>query len=688
MQKLRQSLNIIFSGVTASDSEPFISLLRSSRLAPRAELANDEDALKALLDDRQWDIVIHADNGSLSFERLGQLLKSNNKDMPLIMLAPDNDPEHVVSGLKQRASAVVPIQEKELLVLTIRRELYHLENRRRRRQSEFHLLETEKRCRELLQSSREAIAFLNRENQFIFLNPTFLELTGYDNGTEILGHPITDLSRDQAAEQLAGFIDDYQKDPSIDRDTEVTVVRKDNSQFIGQLLFSKSRFERTPCTQVTLQLPKGSSEIEILAEKDLVTGLKNQIFLNRSLEQSVQSAVRAGHDANLLYIALDNFTAIKAEIGVNGADAIVRDVAEILRKTVNQAHVITRYQLDAFAVIYADADSEKARALAEEIRAAVESNLTDAGGTRIQTTCSIGITPITADSASAAEVLKLAQVASEAVRSKNQRGNGVNLYIREEPDEEDEGLSVKKLRAAIQENQLKLLFQPVVSLRGKHEHIYEALLRLIDKNDNEVSPNMFLTMLDHAQVSTELDRWVIAESIRQLAIEHKKGNHNRLFINVTGRSLEDPSLLHWISDQLSEHDVPGNSLIFQFSESDASSYIKFANIFAQSLVQLHASACIKHYGSSIDSENVLRHVPAEYVKLDGSFVQELQDAEKHEAFDKLIEPLRAGDKTIVAPLVEGTNVMSKLWKSGIHYIQGFYLQAPRERMDYDFFNDA
>ncbi|MEH6627182.1 MAG: EAL domain-containing protein [Motiliproteus sp.] len=684
MQKLRQNLNIVFIGVSTTDSEPFISLLRSARLAPRAELADSEKSLEQLLKTRQWDIIIYAQTTDISFTHLSKLLKALNKDIPVIILAPDHSSEHAISGLKEKASAVVPLDEKELLVLTIRRELYHLENRRRRRQSEFHLLEAEKRCRDLLQSSNEAIGFLNKENQFIFLNPTFLELTGFENGNDLLGASVTELTEANERPKLEQILANYQRDTGIEQEGELQVTRKDASQFTGNITFKCSRFERTPCTEVTLSTPD-STDIDAIAEKDLLTGLKNQVYLAKRLERATQAAVRGSSASNLLFINLDNFTSIKAEAGVNGADAVVRDIAEILKTIVNRVHVLTRYNLDAFTIIFSDADTNKAVTLAETICKAVEANLTKASGMNIQTTCSIGITPITADSVGPDDILKLSQIAAEAVRSKNQRGNGVNLLIPEE-QEEEEGLSIKKLRQAIQESSLKLLFQPVVSLKGEHDSIYEVLLRLIDKNEKEVSPNMFLTMLDHAEVSIELDRWVIADSIRQLAEEREKGNNNRLFINITGRSLEDTSLLQWISGRLQEYDVPGNSLIFQFSESDASSYIKYANIFAQGLVQLHASACIKHYGSSIDSENVLRHVPAEYVKLDGSFVQELSDPEKHEAFDKLIEPLRLNGKHIVAPLVEGTNVMSKLWKSGTHYIQGFYLQAPRDCMDYDFFH--
>tara|TARA_R110002167_G_scaffold161298_3_gene357474 strand:+ start:60 stop:2120 length:2061 start_codon:yes stop_codon:yes gene_type:complete len=685
MQKLRQNLNILFIGVDSPVSEPIMSLLRSARLAPRADSAITETDLARALKAGHWDFFIYRLGTELSLELLGKILKSNNKDIPVLVLAPDSSPEHRVHGLKMKASAVIPIDQTEMLVLAVRRELYHLENRRRRRMAEFHLIETEKRCRQLLHSSNEAIAFLNRSNEFIYLNPRLLEMLGHEQNKETLGLSLTSLVSENELISLNALLTDYQADNSVNQELELIINRSDGSEFCATLELSQARFERAICTQLLIKTPREDALMETMAEQDLITGLKNQFYLAKRLDQAVQAAVRADHEANLLYISLDNFSSIKAEIGVNGADTIVRDAAAILTTLVNRAHVLCRYNLDAFVVIYGDSDSQKAIKLAEEICEAIENNLSEAAGAQIQTTCSIGIAPITEDTASAQEVLRLAQSSSEAVRSKVSKGNGVYLHVLEDKNEEEEGLSIKKLRQAIRDDEFKLLFQPIVSLRGEHESVYEVLLRLIDKDNKEVSPNMFITMLDHAEVSTELDRWVIHESIRQLAEENKKGRKNKLFINLTGRSLEDPRLLHGIRDQLNQHKVPGDSLIFQFSESDASTYLKYANIFTQGLAQLHASACIKHYGSSIDSENVLRHIPAQYIKLDGSFVQELADPDKHEAFDKLIEPLRIGEKTIVAPLVEGTNVMSKLFRTGVHYIQGYYLQAPREHMDYDFF---
>lgn len=212
------------------------------------------------------------------------------------------------------------------------------------------------------------------------------------------------------------------------------------------------------------------------------------------------------------------------------------------------------------------------------------------------------------------------------------------------------------------------------------------LLRMLDKNNNQVSPNEFANMLNNDDISLEIDRWVIRESIQELIKAKKTGKENTLFINLSGRTIDNPQFTTWLVQHLSEVDIKTENLIFQFSENDISQRLSNCVDLANNLAKLKAQICIKHYGSSINSDSALSQINAEFIKLDGSFIKELADSTKHETFDRLIEPVKKQHKTLIAPLIEDTSVISKLFMSGIGYIQGYYIQAPREHMDYDFFS--
>lgn len=669
--------SLIFIGVPDSDKAAYESALKSFRMPVESVWINSEAELTEQLQERLWDLILYDDQAALQSRDIRQLIKARNRDIPWILIGSDNSPEYMREGLLQQASAVIPRHQPELLMLVIRRELYHLENRKRRRQAEFHLLELEKQQRQLIESSTLALAYLNREFKFLFANPAFLQSLGYSQLAQLQGKTLLDITVTEQQRQLRQRHQDYLASPEEPLQLSLSLLNAQQRAVNATLQLSRSRFERTPCTLLQLETEQAVSShtASLNQEDDLVSGLKSKIYLNTHLDEAILAASKQETAlAQLIYLRIVQHELIKVESGTGGVDNCIRMLAEHLRAQVPDHHILARYGTDAFAILMRDSSSDEALQMAEQLQQSL-ADLSTANDELFDLSCSISIAQIDAETISTQALLKDVRQALQP--------NCIHV-CQTAQQKQAQGISISMLRDAIENNQLKLLFQPMVGLHGHGEHIYEVLFRLVDGAANELSPSLFMAMLDHAELSTEIDRWVVAESIRQLATSAGKDD-NLLFININSRTLADESFQAWLADQLQALGINGKQLVFQISEQDATENIKQANLFVQSLQQFSAQACIKHYGSSIDSESVLRHVPTRYIKLDGSFIRELHDKSKHEAFDKLLEPLKNDHKTIIAPLVENTHPMSKLWSSGIHFVQGFYLQAPRERMDYDFF---
>ncbi len=680
----RQPLNLLTSGLDASASDPILRLLQGARYAPRAEAIADEAELADRLRQRPWDMLLVNASAGLPLLRISETLRSLSKDIPILVLASEVTPALTIQSLKERASAVAGLDQPEVAVLLMRRELVNLSHRRRRRQLEFFLNEAERRCQELMDSSTQPLAFINREGSYLYCNSSYAELLGYDNGQVLRGKSIAELAAQEDQGNLTSFLSDFLRSSEGGDEHRLRAQRADGSQFNLFLKLQSARFAGQPAVEVSLTPPDQEVELDFMAQKDLVTGLKNQNYLVKKVAQAVESASRGGNQTHLLYVAVNNYHAIKTDSGAQAADNLIRDLATTLQSEVNRAHQLTRFNLDAFAILFMDDSPERSQALAEKLWRALQQRGESNAGTHL----SIGIAPITDSVHSADEALRLAQLAAEKAHGRKDSSSAPIHLFRPSDIANSESESVASMRKAVAENRFRLLFQPIVSLHGDPQHLYEVLLRLVDEEGQQVSPALFMSTLDDPEIALLVDRWVIRDAIRQLAAEYQQGHNHRLFINLTGRSLLDPELLPWLSDQLSRSKLPGNSLVFQFSEADASSNMKYAKLFVEGLRQLHVQSCIKHYGSGIDTQAVLKNVATEYIKLDGSFVQELESAEKMEAFSKLMEPLRLGGKTVIAPLVEGTTVMSRLWQTGVHYLQGFYLQAPQPDMSYDYFNEG
>ena len=127
--------------------------------------------------------------------------------------------------------------------------------------------------------------------------------------------------------------------------------------------------------------------------------------------------------------------------------------------------------------------------------------------------------------------------------------------------------------------------------------------------------------------------------------------------------------------------------MFQFSEPDAVTYLKQAKALAQGLKDLHCHLALSQFGCALNPFNTLRHLPVDFVKVDGSFTKELADPVNQENLKTMLASLHSQAKLTIVPFVESASVLATLWQAGTNYIQGYYLQGPSQAMDYNFSSD-
>ena len=250
---------------------------------------------------------------------------------------------------------------------------------------------------------------------------------------------------------------------------------------------------------------------------------------------------------------------------------------------------------------------------------------------------------------------------------------------------QDQSNSAEAIQRALDENRFRLLFQPVINLRGEDEEHYEAFVRMLDKDDKEISPYDFLPPVGPSETTIKIDRWVILQTIKQLASHRSRGHNTKMFLNLTAETLQDKTFTPWLSVALKAARLPGDSLIFQIREGDASNHMKQAKEFTKTLHELHCKISISQFGCALNPFNTLKHIDADYVKIDGSFTEEIQkNDDAKQQVKEMVKSLQSSGKLTIIPLVENASVLATLWQAGVNYIQGYYLQAPVPEMNYDF----
>ncbi|MBS7326517.1 MAG: EAL domain-containing protein [Thiopseudomonas sp.] len=680
----RKAVRLLILEESQNEAERIVSLFRNAGMPTRVHRVSDPEALAEALGN-VWDLCI----ASYECENLQPLaalrmLQKAERDLPFIQIVAENDPCLVVEALQQGAQDAIAKEEDELLILVARRELASLAERRARRTAEIALQEAEKRCQLLLDSSMDAIAYVH-DGMHIYANRAYVKLFGYSIADDFEGLPMTDLiaAKDQAA--FKEFLRSYRSETD-SADFQCSGINTEGESFEARLNFSPATYDGEPCVQVVIRTESDNAELEeklkAISNLDSVTGLNNRRRFLELLDNATEKSINNGENASLAYIRLDDYNRHAAELGMAGIDSLLASMADMLSQSLGEDTLLARLADDVFCALKPATTPEQHKPALEALLKNVENKLFEVDGRTAQTTLSIGVACINEKTTKAVEVLDRAR------RSCEEQGKSNHLHIHNPIDDlaasASRGDQVAMVKHALETNSFRLLFQPIISLRGDSEELYEVLVRLLDPQGEEVAPNDFISAAISAGLAEKLDRWVLINAIKMLAQHRAKGHKTCLFIHLTSASLQDASLLPWLTMALKAAKLPPGSLVFQIRETDAVTYLKQVKALVEGLHALQCKAALGQFGCTVNPFNTLKHVNVDFVKIDGSFTSELHDQEQQENLKSMLSNLHGQSKLSIVPFVESASVLSVLWQAGVNYIQGHYLQGPTTAMDYDF----
>lgn len=689
MQNNIDTIRLLILDTSRNEAEELVNLLRNAGRATQAKFIESEEHLLDLLNSKSWDLLYASERSQeLTAQQALMHIKKLELDTPVILLSESYDAEKVLTALQEGINDVVPMSESERLLLVSLRELDSLTQRRSRRKAEIGLRDAEKRCRLLLDSSKDAIAYVH-DGMHIYANQAYVELFGYADLDDLEGMPLMDMVAGPDQTELKSFLKNYVAGKSDSDEFSCHGCRDDETEFETTLLFSSARYDGEPCTQILIRTQTESSNTPApaSAQLDPLTGLQTPAGFQDNLEKAIEQANQEQQKFAAFYIQLDNFIPLKNKLGGSTTNLVLGDAAKNLKQAVINPMQLARIDEFNFALLIADMEPDAALAHAEKLCQAISANHCNLSNEDIEITASIGIAIINENTESPSAIIHKAKQAANFVYQ-NQQGDGAHLHSLNEQEAAHAIQVTNLLRKALEKRLFKLVFQPVVSLRGDSGEHYEALLRMPDENGNDICPSEFMQQAADNGLTRDIDLWVIEETITRLKAHLDKGRKSHLLINLSKESLLDPALLPKISSLLNDARMPGDSIIFQFSETDATSNMTEAKEFIRGINELHCKVALTHFGRALNPFNTLKQLPASYVKIDGSFIAELiKDEDSKDELKTLVSSLHTQGKLTIAPMVDTASLLPVLWQAGINYIQGYYIQQPSDQMDYDFSTD-
>ncbi|MEO5574081.1 MAG: EAL domain-containing protein [Gammaproteobacteria bacterium] len=539
------------------------------------------------------------------------------------------------------------------------------------------------RLTSLLSVMSIGILFVSADNRVVYYNPAFLRIWMIPESVGLIGKLATEIFNysanvldkpDDFSSHIKHILQAQEGSDSFEIPiaggrmvTQLSYLVHDEAHgFSGRLwVYEDITRERQTAEQLVY-----------LAEHDSLTGLYNRHRFQDDLERAIVGAERSSSNVALLFFDLDGFKYANDTFGHRAGDTILIRIANEVSGLVRRNEILGRLGGDEFAVLAAGVTEGQVEALAERIIRAIAQLPFRFEEKNLRLTASVGIAIFPEHAANAAELIAHADRAMYQAKEA-----GKNTWRIYSPEINTYSTSSQinwneRILHALENNLLRLHFQGIYHAKDSSLSSLEVLVRMVDEDSpgQLILPGNFISFAEKSGKILDIDRWVIHQTIMLLA---SSDNIPDIAVNVSGRSFDEASLPHYIHDRLQQYHVNPKRLQVELTETAAVSDLHDAQRFIEILHQSGCKVSLDDFGAGFSSFTYLKHLEADILKIDGSFIRDLPNDPDSQVFVKAIVDIAHGlDKITVAEFVESAETLEMLKRFGVDRVQGYYLDIP------------
>ncbi len=418
------------------------------------------------------------------------------------------------------------------------------------------------------------------------------------------------------------------------------------------------------------------------ASHDPLTHLFNRQKFIQSIDECIAKARRQQTHHVLCCMDLDHFKTVNDTCGHAAGDQLLRRIADLWRTKIRASDSLARLGGDEFGLLLYDCKLDRAIEIANNLCQSIQTFRFTYDNKTFNLGVSIGLVPITQQTINTEAALQLAD--SACYRAKDKGRNRVQVH--DQDDQEVQQYSsdsqwFARITKALDEDQFVLYEQAILPARTDSTDISlsEILLRL-KEGEETILPMAFIPPAERYNLMPKIDRWVIRHFLAYLSSRHARLTDpvDKLYsINLSGCSINDESFIDFVKEQLEQHPTGVKALCFEITETVAISNLPKAASFMLELKQLGCQFALDDFGSGMSSFTYLKHLPVDFLKIDGNFVKEA--AEDHITCAMLEAINQVGhvmELKTIAEYVENQPILDKVRELGIDYVQGFAIKKP------------
>ncbi|HUR39616.1 MAG TPA: EAL domain-containing protein [Verrucomicrobiae bacterium] len=565
------------------------------------------------------------------------------------------------------------------------------------RAMEQRLAQADSQMELLMEATDEGVIGLDREGVVTFVNPAATRLLGVpsehllgsnfdekvrhtaEDGTDLIGHDSPIVHCLLEGQRYLGANELFWRDAqsAVPVEYSVSPLIEDGRPAGAVLIFRDVAEKRALAQQLQHQ-----------ALHDPLTGLINRRGFEKKLSQLLQSARGQNRDHALCYLDLDHFKLVNDTCGHAAGDELLRQLPQVLQPVLRKSDTLARLGGDEFALLLEDCQLDQAARVAEAARDAIRDFRFVWQYRTFTIGASVGVVGINAASQGLVSVLGAADAACYV--AKDQGPNHVHVSYPHDLAiirRRGEMRWVARIKTALEENRFCLHYMSIASLDGVSEaRHHELLLRLVDAKGDVILPGTFLPAAERYQLMPQIDHWVIDHALRFLGEALRQAPElaqHRFGINLSGESLRDTQLLGKIQQLLTNHQVPPSMVYFELTETAAIANLGAAVEFMRGLKATGCQLALDDFGSGMSSFAYLKHLPVDFLKIDGSFIKDIVDNPVDQAIVRAVQAVGTQmGITTIAEYVETPAIREALRAMGLHYAQGYAIAPPADLADF------
>jgi diguanylate cyclase (GGDEF)-like protein/PAS domain S-box-containing protein len=701
MKKSAKALSLVAFHDSVNDTLELASLLRNKGIQAQARHVEDLPQLHEMLRSGDVDLVLHLN--SLTEPTLVQVVKAVAIQLgaiPVLSMTETYSVEELNRVVASGGTDLINLDNAEHVLLVLRREGERVHCGRNLIKLDALQQESERRCKTLMQSSRDAIAYIH-SGMHIDANDVYLETLGFKSLEDMEGSPLLDLVLPSDHAKVRELIRGVQPNASeVQQLDNIHFKHQNGSEFNACVEFSPASIDGEPCTQVLIRVTTDvdtralEEKIALLRQRDSLTGLLNRQYYLEQLGKKLAMAHADQANFNLIHLQISYPPNIRNKIGVVGRDALISEAGRLIEGATCADALVSLYSSNVFSILIPNQNDthqtalEHAHEIANKLVIQMNEHIFEAGGQSVTVHASAGVVMLDKLSPPLGELLRRAErVTAEAAENPQE---AVVIYKPKEKDasqtEKDEHWN-RLIQDALRNHQFRLFFQPILSLNSDtRRQRYEVFLRLLDEQRQLIQPNEFIESAERSGISIDIDRYVILGAIRHVVDARKRGLSLQLFVRISTPTLLSDDFYPWLSSQIIEAQIYDGGLLLQISEAVALEQLKQAQQLLENLQHIHSTLLIDGMGLSMDSVQILDRLNAPWVKLDRELVHGIATQKSNQArLLELIRTIKQHEGTqVIVPQIEDAASLQVVAMSGTDFLQGNFIQGLSDRLDFDF----